>query len=99
MRTSPDPKIETVTFRIDPALKAALAKIAEQESKPLGALMRELVREHIEQKKHQEFEAEASRQSESIAARARDRASDEAQVMRELETALGQDEFADEWKA
>jgi hypothetical protein len=76
---------ETLTFRIDPALKAALAELAEAEAKPVGALLRELVRERIEQTRRREFEAEARRQSRLIAAAARDPDSDEAAVMRELE--------------
>jgi hypothetical protein len=87
---------ETVTFRIDPALKAALADLAEEESKPLGALLRELVRERVAQRRRREFEAEARRQSLEAAALARDPDSDEAAVMRELEADLV--EFADEWK-
>jgi hypothetical protein len=43
-------KAETVTFRIDPALKAAFAEIAERESKPVGELLRELVRARVTQK-------------------------------------------------
>jgi hypothetical protein len=76
---------ETVTFRIDPGLKAALAKLAEAESKPVGALLRELVRERVEQKRRRELEAEARRQSQLIAAAAQSPDSDEAAVMRELE--------------
>ncbi len=87
---------ETVTFRIDPALKAALAALAEEESKPLGALLRELVRERLAQKRRREFEAEARRQSLEAAAAARDPDSDEAAVMGELEAHL--DELAHEWK-
>ncbi len=98
MQTSTDSKADTITFRLDPALKAALAELAKQESKPLGALMRELVRGHLEQKRRREFESEARRQSEAIAARARDPESDEAQVMRALAAEFEHDEFADEWK-
>ena len=44
-------KLETVTFRIDSALKTALAEAAAEESKPVGELLRELVRERVEQKR------------------------------------------------
>ncbi len=98
-RTTTNPKADTVTFRIDPALKAALAKLAEQEAKPLGELMRELVRERVEHKRRRDFEAEARRQSEAIAARARDPGTDEHAVMRGIDAELEQDELADEWKA
>jgi uncharacterized membrane protein len=87
---------ETVTFRIDSVLKTAFAKIAAEESKPVGELLRELVRERVEQKARREFEAEARRQSLEAAAAARDPGSDEAAVMREMEAEL--EEFSEEWK-
>jgi len=46
--------------------------------------------------KRQTFEQEARRQSQAVNARAGERDSDEAQVMRELEGDL--DAFADEWR-
>jgi len=94
--TATEAKVEMVTVRLDPALKADLAELAKRESKAMGELIRELIREHIARKKRQEFEAEAHRQSLEAAAAARDPKSDEAQVMRELELELG--ELADEWK-
>ncbi len=94
-RTSTGCKTEIVTFRIDADLKAALAEIAEAESKPVGELMRELIRRRIARKHRSEFEAEARRQSLEAATAARDPNSDEAAVMRELEIDL--DEFAKEW--
>ena len=48
-RTSTDPKADIITFRIPSALKQAFAEIAEEEAKPIGALLRELVRERVEQ--------------------------------------------------
>src|SRR3954452_10385034 len=95
-RTSEDHKAEIITVRVPSALKAALAEIAQQESKPLGELLRELIRERIEQKRRREFEAEARRQCLVINAAARDPTSDEAAVMRELDTDL--EEFSKEWK-
>jgi FKBP-type peptidyl-prolyl cis-trans isomerase (trigger factor) len=95
-RTSTDPKAEIITFRVPPELKAAFADIAREESKPVGELLRELIRERIEQKKRREFEAEARRQCLEINAAARDPNSDEAAVMRELDANF--DEFAREWK-
>lgn len=95
-RISADPKAEIITVRVPPALKAAFLEIAQQESKPLGELLRELIRERIERKRRREFEAEARRQSLKAAALARDPNSDEAAVMRELEADL--EEFGKEWK-
>jgi hypothetical protein len=89
-------KAETLTFRIDPVLKAALAATAQRESKPVGELLRELVRARVEQERRRDFEAEARRQSLEAAAAARDPNRDEAAAMGELEGDL--EEFADEWK-
>ncbi len=89
-------KVETVTFRIDSALKTAFAQIAAEESKPVGELLRELVRDRVEGKVRREFEAEARRQSFEAAAAAQDPRSDEAAVLRELKAEL--EEFSDEWK-
>jgi antitoxin component of RelBE/YafQ-DinJ toxin-antitoxin module len=89
-------KTEIVTFRIDAALKDEFAGIAEQEDKPVGELLRQLVRDHVKRRKRLAFEAEARRQCELLNAAARDPNSDEAQVMRELEADLGY--FLDEWK-
>jgi hypothetical protein len=87
-----EPKAEIITFRIPAALKVAFAEIAEQEAKPVGELLRELIRERIKQKERREFEAEARRQSMIIAEAAEDPNSDEAAVMRELDANF--DEFA-----
>ena len=89
-------KVETVTFRIDPVLKIAFAEIAAEEAKPVGELLRELVRERVELKARRSFEAEARRQALEAAAAAQDPGSDEAAVMRELEADL--EGFSDEWK-
>jgi hypothetical protein len=95
-RTSAVPKIETLTFRLEPRLKAALARIARDEHKPVGELLRELVRERVSRRQRRAFESEAHRQSLAAAALAQDPASDEAAVMRELEADLA--EFANEWR-
>jgi hypothetical protein len=87
-------KTETVTFRIDAALKDEFAEIAEEEAKPVGELLRELIRERVKQQRRLAFEAEARRQSLECAAAARDPNSDEAQVLRELDANF--DEFARE---
>lgn len=92
-------KAETFTFRLDPALKAALIQTAVEEHKQPGEFMRELLKAHIVRKRRRAFEAEARRQCLAINARAQDPASDEAAVMRELSERLDADEFGDEWKA
>jgi len=95
-RTTTEPKPDTLTFRIPPALKADLAAIADKEAKPVGELLRELIRERIKQERRREFEAEARRECELLNAAAQDPNSDEAAVLRELEANF--DEFArEEW--
>lgn len=95
-RTTASAKVETLTFRIEPALKAAIARVAEQEAKPVGELLRELVRERVERRRRRAFESEARRQSLEAVAAARDPASDEAAMLRWLDASLA--EFADEWR-
>jgi len=79
------PKGDTVTFRLDPELKAELTRLAEQDHKSLGELLRELAGERVERERRRVFEAEARRQSLLIAERAGDPNSDEAEVMRWIE--------------
>jgi len=72
---------DSVTFRIDPELKEALIKLADQDHKSLGELMRELARDRIAQAERRAFEDEARRQCREIAA-AYETDSDEAEVTR-----------------
>jgi hypothetical protein len=95
-RTFTAVKAEILAFRIDPSLKREVRQIARTERKPVGELLRELVQERVDRKRHLAFEAEARRQSLVIAAAARDPNGDEAAVMRELEANF--EEFAREWK-
>lgn len=91
------PQADTLSFRIAPALKADLAAIAEKEEKPIGQVLRELIRERIERERRREFEAEARRQSLELAAAARDPNSDEAEILRELDANF--DDSARDWKS
>jgi hypothetical protein len=86
--------VEMVTFRVDRRLKAAIAEIAEEESKPLGELLREMVQDRVAARRQREFEIEARRQSRLLAEAARDPTSDEAAILRELDANF--DEFARE---
>ena len=95
-RTSTDSKADSLSFRIPPALKADLLAIAEKEAKPVGELLRELIRERVMQDRRRAFEAEARRQSLKAAVLAQAAGSDEAAVMRELDAEL--EEFGKEWK-
>lgn len=95
-RTAASAKADTLTFRIEPALKTAFTRIAGEEHKPVGALLRDLVRERVERGRRRAFKSEARRQSLEAAAFARDPNSDEAAVMREIDAELS--EYFDEWK-
>jgi hypothetical protein len=79
---SAPPEGDTVTFRLDPGLKAKLTRLAEQDHKSLGEFLRELAGERVERERRRVFEAEARRQSLLIGAQADDPNSDEAEVMR-----------------
>jgi hypothetical protein len=95
-RTGTVVKAEILTFRVDPSLKREVSRIARTERKPVGELLRELVRERVDRKHRLAYEAEARRQSLLVAAAAQDPDSDEAAVMRELDGNF--EEFAREWK-
>jgi hypothetical protein len=95
-RTTSSAKADTLTFRIEPALKTAFTRIAGEEHKAVGVLLRELVHERVERRRRRAFESEAHRQSLEAAAAARDPDSDEAAMLRWLDANLA--ELADEWK-
>jgi hypothetical protein len=95
-RTTSSAKVDTLTFRVEPALKTAFTRIAGEEHKPVGVLLRELVRERVERRRRRAFESEARRQSLEAAAAARDPDSDEAAMLRWLDASLA--ELGDEWK-
>jgi hypothetical protein len=94
---SPHParKVETVNFRVDPALKAAFTEAAAAEDKPAGQLLRDFMRDYVARRRRRAFAAEAARQSRVLAAAAADPGSEEAAVLRELEGPLA--DLDDEW--
>jgi predicted transcriptional regulator len=98
-RTTDLLKDETFTFRLDPALKTSLTRVAAKVHKQPAELVRQLVRNHVAKVERREFEAEARRQSRIIAEAAKDPNSDEAQVMRELDAIVESDGFGDPWPA
>ncbi len=87
-RTTTAHKGESVTFRLDPVLKAELTRLAERDDKSLGELLRELARERVAREQRHRFEAEARKQSVAIAERAGRPGTDEYTIMRELEADL-----------
>lgn len=98
-RATQHPKAETFNFRIDPALKTAFTQATEAEDKPAAQVLRDFMRAYVERQRRKAFEAEARRQSLTIAERARDPQSDEARSLMELEALLDEDQFGDDWKA
>ena len=88
-------KGESITFRLDPALKAALSDLAEREGKSLGEFLRELARDRIRQARRLSFEREAQWQSIAAAAAAARPGTDEHAVMQELDDDL--ESFGNEW--
>lgn len=87
---------ETLTVRLEPELKAVLTEKARAEAKPVGEVLRDLIRAFAEQERRLKFLDEARRQSLECARNASDKSSDEARVMRELEDHLQY--FQEEWK-
>jgi len=53
----------------------------------------------VKQRERRAFEAEAQRQSHEAAGIARDPASEEHAIMREIGAEFDRDDFANEWKA
>ena len=98
-RTSRTPKAATFTFRLDPALKAGLARCAAAADVQPAELMRTLVQNHLRERERRVFEIEARRQSLAVAGRVDDPTDDDAQVVRELAAALDDDTAFAEWKA
>lgn len=94
--TSASAKNQSFTFRLEPALKAALSASAAEQRKQPAELMRELVKAHIAHRERQAFEEEARRACLVINDLARDPNSDEAQVMRELDAYI--EDMSDDWK-
>jgi hypothetical protein len=98
-RTSQQPKGTSFNLRIDPALKAAFTAATEAADKPAAQVVRDFMRAYVKQRERRAFAAEARRQSIEAAERARDPASDEYAVMREIEAEFDRDDFGDEWKS
>ena len=97
-RTSPTLKAETITFRLEPALKAALARSAQEARVQPAELLRELVRDHLAERERLAFEAEARRQSLVLAAAAQAPDGEERRILRELDANFDADAFAGEWR-
>jgi hypothetical protein len=98
-RTSQRPKESSFNFRIDPALKAAFSQATEAEDKPAAQVLRDFMRAYVKRRERRAFLSDAHQQSVEAADRARDPHSDDAISLREFETLLDDDHFADEWKA
>ncbi len=84
----------SLTIRLDSELKLVLEQTAQAQSKPVGEVVRGLIRDFASRKRNREFLAEARRQSRLLAEAAKLPGSDEANVTRWL------DDVADtsDWK-
>lgn len=71
------PRETTLNLRVDAALKQEFVSEAEAEDRPVSEVLRELMRDYVDEARQRRFAAEARRQSELIAA-----SEDEAEVMR-----------------
>jgi hypothetical protein len=84
-RASQHLKAESFNFRVDPQLKAAFQMATETEDKPAAQVLRDFMRDYVEQRRERAFADEARRQSRLLAKLATDPDSDEAEVMRWIE--------------
>jgi hypothetical protein len=80
-------------------LKAAFSQATEAEDKPAAQVLRDFMRAYVKQRQRRAFLSDAHRQSLEAADRARDPHSDDTISLREFESLLDEDHFADEWKA
>jgi hypothetical protein len=98
-RPSQRPKESSFNFRIDPALKAAFSHATEAEDKPAAQVLRDFMRAYVKRRERRVFLSDAHRQSLEAAEQAGGPGSDDAISLREFESLLKEDHFADEWKA
>ncbi|HEY5105145.1 MAG TPA: hypothetical protein VII73_00065 [Caulobacteraceae bacterium] len=80
-------KADTFNLRLDRKLKAAFQAATEAHDKPAAQVLREFMRAYVERQHERVQEIEARRQSRLIAHSAADPGSDEAAVMRWMESA------------
>lgn len=92
------PRVErtaSVTLRVDPPLKAALASLADRNKTSVGELLRDIARERVAREQRRAFETAAHRQAAAAAA-ALDPSSDVHAVVRALDRDLTA--FRKTWK-
>jgi hypothetical protein len=77
---------ETLNLRLESELKIAFTEAADAEHRSAADVLREFMREYVERVKRRHFEVDARRESALIAEAAADPNSDEAQVMREIDS-------------
>jgi predicted DNA-binding protein len=86
---------EPVNFRLGRSYKQALQKLAREQDKAVGELIREVVEEYVADQERAAWEAEARRTALELGRAARDPRSDEAEMLRILDANL--EAFAGEW--
>lgn len=91
----PDDPKEPVNFRLGRSYKACLERLAREQDKPVGQLVREVVENYVTAEERAAWEAAARRSAREVAEAARDPQSDEAEMLRTLDANL--EAFAEEW--
>jgi predicted DNA-binding protein len=86
---------EPLNFRLGRSYKEALDRLANEQDKAVGQLVREVIEEYVTSQARAAWEAEARRTAAELAEAARDPESDEAATLRFLDATL--EEFAKEW--
>lgn len=89
-----DPR-EIVNFRLGRPEKEALYRLAEEQGRPVGTLVREVVEEYLADRERAGWVAEARRAAAVLGEEARHPSSQEAEALRRLEAPL--DDFSREW--
>jgi predicted DNA-binding protein len=86
---------EPVNFRLGRSHRQALNRLARQQDKSVGQLVREVVEVYISDQARAAWEAEARRTAAELGRSARDPRSDESETLRVLDANL--EAFAKEW--
>jgi len=86
---------ELVNFRLGRTEKEALYRLADEQDKPVGRLVREVVEEYLADHERKAWEAEARRTAARLGEEARDPSSQEAETLRLLDAES--DELSSDW--
>ena len=85
------PKDASFSLRVDPALKAAFAAAAESQDRPAASVVRDFMAAFVRQQELRTGQTEIARQCAILNRAALDPDSDEAEVMRWIESVADTD--------